>query len=132
MGAVTSALIAAGAVALNGSCPLPLSSAPQSEVSACLAAAPVGEPFAGNVLQVLDGRTICVAQGPAPSQWIKVRLADSDGAGDRSSLMAAAFAKRVVCVVLKADGAAHCALNGVSLVTLSQGGAARAEAAFWR
>ncbi|WP_184716358.1 hypothetical protein [Caulobacter sp.] len=55
---------------------------------------------AGPVLDVPSDGVICVALGPRPEQWVKVRLA-KDGAGtealDRKRLMAAAFSKRVDC-----------------------------------
>jgi hypothetical protein len=37
----------------------------------CRAPAPaVGQTVSGPVLHVIDGRTLCLAQGPTPDQWI--------------------------------------------------------------
>jgi hypothetical protein len=91
-------------------------------VAECTASSPrVGEPFAGPVLQVIDGRTVCVALGPTPDQWIRVSLADGKDATPRAALMDAVFAQRVVCVRDRAGGqgvVAHCALDGISLGSL--------------
>src|SRR5437868_2132657 len=105
-----SMLLAAAATLIpGGSCPSP---APRVMTTAeCAAFAPVGEPFTGDVVQVLDGRTICVSQGAEPSAWVKLRLADASGAADRPSLMAAAFGRDVVCVASEHDErglVAHC------------------------
>lgn len=91
-------------------------------VAECTAPAPsVGEPFAGPVLQVLDGRTVCVAVGPTPDQWIRVDLADGHDATPRAAMMEAVFAQRIVCVSDRIKGhgvVAHCALDGVSVGSL--------------
>jgi hypothetical protein len=91
-------------------------------VAECTARAPsVGEPFSGPVLQVLDGRTVCVAVGPTPDQWIRVDLADGHDATPRSAMMQAVFAQRIVCISDRTQGqrvVAHCALDGVSVGSL--------------
>jgi len=90
----------------------------------CTAPAPVaGQPFVGPVLQVLDGRTVCVALGPTPDQWIEVDLADGKAAVSRPALMRAVFAQRIVCVADRAGGrrvVAHCGLGGVSVGSLGE------------
>jgi hypothetical protein len=94
-------------------------SVPRRSPAPCSAPPPrKGEVFSGPVLEVLDGRTLCVAQGPTSDRWIQVQLPASAGRGDRGGLMAAAFAKRVTCVarrVLDQGVAADCAIEGVAL-----------------
>ena len=89
--------------------------------AACTAAAPpVGAAFSGPVLQVLDGGTICVAQGADPSQWIQARFAD--GASGPGPMTAAVFARTVTCVVARQAAVgvvARCTLDGVPLETLA-------------
>jgi endonuclease YncB( thermonuclease family) len=88
-------------------------------VATCGAIAPaVGVTFSGPVLQVVDGATICVAQGPTPSQWIKTRLSGIDAVDNRAELMRAVFGRRVVCIVDRkdADGAvARCTLDATTI-----------------
>lgn len=79
----------------------------------CSAAAPApGATFAGPVLHVFDGKTLCIAQGPTPSEWVLVRLSESDAA-DRPALMEEVFARQMVCVAEHSDVqgvSAHCRL----------------------
>src|SRR5579862_3929871 len=89
-------------------------------VAAVVCSAPAPEPGAevsGPVLQVIDGRTFCLAEGPTPANWLKVTLAGGAEDSDRSDLMAAAFARRVTCVVGRRgdDGVlARCAIDVAS------------------
>jgi hypothetical protein len=89
------------------------------QLARCAAAAPgVGQRVSGPVLQVIDGDTLCVALGPTPDQWVRVRLADGVAGVSRAQLMAAAFAHTVDCDVVRAeaDGAvAVCAADGAPL-----------------
>ena len=62
--------------------------------SACMASDRMA--VAGPVLDVPSDGVICVALGPRPEQWVRVRLAGTE-ALDRKRLMAAAFSKRVDC-----------------------------------
>ena len=107
-----------------------------SVVAACTATAPAtGADFSGPVLQVLDGRTLCIAQGPTPDQWIRVRLADVHDREARSALMAAAFARNVSCRTIRRDGdgvVASCNLSGAPLGQLAGSDAATLQAASWR
>ena len=90
--------------------------APPPAAAACTAAAPArGEAFTGTVLQVIDGRTLCVAFGPTPDRWVRVRLTDAAGGLPRGALMAAAFAREVTCVASGADD------EGVSGVCIADG-----------
>lgn len=57
---------------------------------------------AGPVLDVPEAGVICVALGPRPEQWVRVRLASAETL-DRKRLMAAAFSRRVDCALI-ADG----------------------------
>ncbi len=104
-------------------------------VAACTAAPPADGIVAGPVLQVIDGRTLCVARGPTPDQWVRVRLSDVHDREARSALMAAAFARNVVCGVAGREGdgvVGRCILDGASLGQLVQSQEIRAQAASWR
>jgi hypothetical protein len=109
---------------------------PVARAEVCTAAAPSqGQPFAGPVLHVIDGRTLCVALGPTPDRWVRIKLSPAPLSTRRSALMAAAFAKRVACVVDANDGngaVGRCALDGVPLEALTESPAVRSDAAFWR
>jgi len=102
----------------------------------CTAAAPArGASFSGTVLQVIDGRTLCVAAGPTPADWVRVRLTDAPDDQARGALMAAAFAKSVVCVATSADedGARGvCLADGISVAAAAHDPDATAQAAAWR
>ena len=104
--------------------------------AACTAAPPArGASFSGTVLQVIDGRTLCVAFGPSPDQWVRVRLTDANPALPRGALMAAAFAKEVTCVAGAPDGdglTAVCTLDGRSLGEAASSPDAAMQAADWR
>src|SRR5262249_23259162 len=116
-------------------CPLPARPQPAS-AQACLGQASAGEAFAGPVLLVADGRTLCVAQGPNPAAWVRVRLADGDAGAGRAALMAAAFGREVVCVAGPADpdGAvgALCALGDRSVAAVAAEAKAQVTTAAWR
>ncbi len=105
-------------------------------VAACTAAAPAdGQSVAGPVLQVIDGQTLCIAKGPTPDQWVRVRLTDVYDREDRGSLMAAAFAKDVVCSVERRDAqgaSGRCTLEGAPLGQVIGSDAAKLQAASWR
>jgi hypothetical protein len=98
------------------------------------AAPPPGAVFSGTVLHVLDGRTFCVARGPRPAEWIRVTL---PGAGNvtRPQLMAAIFARRVVCVAGPSSErglVAQCRSDGQAALERAQSLPTRIEAEFWR
>ncbi len=104
-------------------------------MAACTAAAPVDGVISGPVLQVIDGRTLCVATGPTPDQWVRVRLSDIHDREARGSLMAAAFAKTVVCGTTGRDEdgvVGRCILGGATLGQLVQSQEIHAQAASWR
>lgn len=105
-----------------------------SIVAACTAAAPqLGQAFSGSVIQVIDGRTLCVAKGPSPEQWILVQL--EGDTGGRGALMATAFAKPVTCVArTRTDRGlvAQCAVDGVDLGEAMRTPAIAVEAVTWR
>lgn len=105
-------------------------------VAACTAAPPArGQSFSGTVLQVIDGRTLCVASGPTPDQWVRVRLSDADASLPRGALMATAFAREVTCVaeVPGVDGVtAICTSDGQSIGRAAASPDATAQAASWR
>ena len=102
----------------------------------CAAAPPArGQSFSGTVLQVIDGRTLCVASGPTPDQWVRVRLSDADASLPRGALMAAAFSREVTCVAEQpsADGVtAVCIVEGQSVGRAAASPDATAQAADWR
>ena len=99
-------------------------------VLACSARAAAGEIVSGPVLDVPADGVICVARGPKPSDWVRVRL---DGAApiDRKVLMAAAFSRRVDCVI-GAAGGGRCGLDGADVVALSQQPTVQRAALSWR
>ena len=105
-------------------------------VAACTAVSPAhGESFKGTVLQVIDGQTICVAFGPTPDRWVRVRLTDAGAGLPRGALMASAFAKEVTCIAsaIDADGvAAVCTADGRSVGKAASDADATTEAADWR
>ena len=104
--------------------------------ASCTAAAPArGASFTGTVLQVIDGRTLCVAFGPSPDQWVRVRLTDANPGLPRGALMATAFAKEVTCVAGAPDGegiTAVCTLDGQSVGEAAARPDAALQAADWR
>lgn len=76
--------------------------APNPLARTCRAPAPAaGQTVTGPVLHVIDGRTLCIAQGPTPDQWIPLRIMPAAPAlsVDRDRLMAAAFSKALTCKV---------------------------------
>jgi hypothetical protein len=135
----TLALIASVAGSLTVSQPdlrreSPPAEPPATAAIACAAPA-LGELFAGPVLHVFDDHTLCVAQGPTPSEWIRVKLDLGSGPEARSALMAAVFAKRVVCIAHRderGEVVARCAVDGVPLSERIESPAVRTDAAFWR
>jgi hypothetical protein len=108
--------------------------APRGRTAVCAAARPhPGAAFSGPVLQVIDGRTLCVALGPDSKDWVLVRV---DGASSaRGALMAAVFAQRLDCVA-GADSDqgvnATCRMEGVPLALLLQRSDVHAQALAWR
>lgn len=110
--------------------------APPVAAVACTAPEPaVGQAFEGTVLHVFDGRTLCVAQGPHPSQWIRAKLEDSTDASARPAVMSALFARHVDCRVVgrSAEGAVvRCTVAGVAVGKLISSPANRAAAEAWR
>ncbi len=104
-------------------------------VAKCTAAAPADGVVAGPVLQVIDGRSLCVALGATPDRWVRVRLADVHNPEGRSALMAAAFAKDVVCSATSRDQdgvVGRCILEGASLGQRVQSEEIHAQAVSWR
>lgn len=97
---------------------------------ACSARAMAGDTLSGPVLEVPAAGVICVALGPKPSDWAPVRL-DGGASIDRKILMAAAFSRRVDCV-MSADGRGRCSLDGADIVTLAQTPTVRQAAISWR
>jgi hypothetical protein len=105
--------------------------------AACVAPLPrVGDLVVGPVLQVVDGRNLCVALGPTPQQWVAVEIADAPADVPRGALMAAVFGQTIACVVTERgpDGAARalCVKGGESVGRLADAPEARAQAAAWR
>ena len=103
----------------------------------CRAPAPAaGTTVSGPVLHVVDGRTLCIAQGPTPERWIPLRISPTLAAlpGDRERLMAAAFSQSLTCRVT--GGAqvrtATCTLAGRSLEVLLAEPATITQARSWR
>jgi hypothetical protein len=66
----------------------------------------------GPVLEIPDASSLCLAQGQAPSTWIRVQLAQPSET--HPLLMAAAFGKNAICFVGR-DGRAICDIEGQPL-----------------
>jgi micrococcal nuclease len=130
---VSLAASAAAAAPLNASIETPRIA---PVIADCEADAPgVGRVFEGTVLQVIDGQTVCLAQGPMPAEWIRVTIAGAPRNSSRGTLMAAAFGQVLDCVVVRAVPAgveARCEVNGASLERLIATDAARRDGLSWR
>jgi hypothetical protein len=141
------ALVVLAAAAINSSMasahgPLAVQpGAPPSRVSilaACTAPPPeVGQVFQGVVLQVMDSRTFCVAQGPTPDAWIRVTIDPGPAGSTRETVMAASFGRMVSCIAIDAPVAggvgAHCdTREGEPLDQLLNTGHVRQAALSWR
>jgi hypothetical protein len=103
----------------------------------CRAPAPrAGEVVSGPVLHVIDGRTLCIAQGPTPDQWIPLRILPTWGPlpVDRERLMAAAFSQSLTCKVTGGGSvrSATCTLAGRPLEALLTEPATITQAKTWR
>jgi hypothetical protein len=85
---------------------------------------------AGPVLEVPEAGVICVATGPRPEQWVRVRVVGAEQL-DRKRLMAAAFSKRVECA-LTATGAGACRLAGEDLAAVATSPSLSRVADTWR
>ncbi len=104
----------------------------QSPVAPCGGAVPhAGALLHGPALHVIDGDTLCVAQGPEPSTWVAVRLADVPDTTAWGTLMAAAFALTLDCQVI-ARGVARCTIDGRPLGQIVRQPAVRAAGQAWR
>lgn len=117
---------------------------------AAQAAGPCGAPVPaagtevhGPVLNVLDGRRLCVALGATPDRWLEVELADpvltraagTPGGDPRGALMSAAFARNVTCTVVDVQGGralGSCRLDGASVAELAMKPQAIRDSAGWR
>lgn len=103
----------------------------------CRAPAPAaGQIVTGPVLHVIDGRTLCVAQGPTPDQWIPLRISPAWTAlpADRERLMAATFAQSLTCKVTGGGGVkvAACTVDGHPLEAVLTEPATITQAKTWR
>ena len=105
-------------------------------IAECTAALPAtGQSFSGTVLQVIDGQTLCVANGPTPSEWIRVTIAGAAKDADRSTLMATTFGAELVCVPIGPTSGgvlARCEKSGVNLDQVMTTEQVRREAVSWR
>jgi hypothetical protein len=104
----------------------------------CRGAPPsVGQTVTGPVIHVIDGKTLCIAQGPTPDHWIALLISPSVTPlpADRERLMAASFSRSLTCKVTGRRGplsAATCTLDGQSLESLLSVPATVTEAKAWR
>lgn len=103
----------------------------------CRAPAPAaGQIVSGPVLHVIDGRTLCVARGPTPDQWIPLRIAPAVPAlpADRQRLMAATFSQSLTCKITGGGPVktATCTLADRPLEALLSEPAAITQAKTWR
>jgi hypothetical protein len=103
----------------------------------CRAPAPaVGQTVSGPVLHVIDGRTLCLAQGPTPDRWIALRISPAWTAlpADRQRLMAATFSRSLTCRITGGGAVktATCTLAGRPLEALLTEPATITQAKTWR
>jgi len=102
----------------------------------CTAARPaIGAAVSGPVMQVMDARSLCVALGPRPDQWVAVTITDAGPGVTRQGLMDAVFAETVDCVVTGHDGetaSAVCRRGPASVADLAADAGAAARAARMR
>jgi hypothetical protein len=104
----------------------------------CRGAAPAtGQAVSGPVMHVIDGQTLCLAQGPTPDRWIPLTVLPSATPlpADRQRLMAAAFSRSLVCRVTGGRGpvkSAACTIGGRPLDALLADPATVTEANAWR
>lgn len=89
-----------------------------------------GATFAGPVVRVLDGDSLCVARrSGGPASWVEVRLADfyapeagsSGGPAAKAALERIALGKHVICLAGARTYdrvAARCTINGASIGNL--------------
>jgi hypothetical protein len=104
--------------------------APQPAEPVCAAPPPVpGQVLHGPVLHVPDAATVCIATGPAPSDWVAAPI--ERAAPSRGLLMAAAFGQNATCRVAD-DGRAVCTIEGVSLARRLQQPEVERASAIWR
>lgn len=132
---VGAAANAAAACAQPGAMLVSLGAQTVSDVECGAAAPSLGQAFGGPVLKVIDGRTVCVAKGPSPSQWVRATLDDSRDASARPAVMSALFGKRVDCAVVGRgpDGpVARCTLDGQPVGRIIESNANRQAALAWR
>ena len=105
-------------------------------IAECVAQAPsVGRSFEGTVLQVIDGQTLCVAEGPTPVEWIRVTIAGAPQDSDRGTLMAASFGRVLDCLVVRTlptGVEARCEVDGAGLEQLVATDTARRKGLSWR
>lgn len=82
-----------------------------------------GATFAGPVVYVGDGDSLCVAVGSGPERWVEVRVADfyapelhsPEGPAAKSALERVAMGRRAVCQAQHRSHdrvVARCAING--------------------
>ena len=80
-----------------GFCAAP-SAAAQAIVACGASPPPVGATVHGPVLQVIDARTVCVALGPLPEQWLQLKLKTptATGKGATQGLFAQTVTSKVI------------------------------------
>lgn len=103
----------------------------------CRAPAPAaGQTVSGPVLHVVDGATLCIAQGPTPDQWIPLRISPAPMTlpADRERLMAAAFSQSLTCRIVGGGTvkAAACTVGGRPLDAVLAQPATMTQAKAWR
>lgn len=108
-----------------------------ASIQTCRAPAPAaGTTVSGPVLHVIDGRTLCIAQGPTPERWIPLRISPTLAAlpVDRERLMAAAFSRSLTCRIGGGGPVrtATCTLAGRPLLALLAEPATITQAKTWR
>jgi hypothetical protein len=106
----------------------------------CRASAPkAGATIEGTVLHVVDDRSLCVATGPTPDEWIPLIVEGAspvdrhDPMVTKAALMSAVFAKKMSCKVTSTEGGvshATCAIDRTPIKTMVAN-VTPAQAALW-
>jgi hypothetical protein len=95
-----------------------MAASPAVAQGVCHGAAPApGASIHGPVLEIPDGKSLCIALNTSPDSWVRVDVAQLNAS--RPQLMAAAFARNATCQIGH-DGGAVCTIDGEPLAARLQ------------
>ena len=134
-----------GALAATGALCLWTAQAQAADTVCTGSPPPAGTVIRGPVLEVEDGRTLCLALGETPDQWVRLTLADAPVANPvrrvafstaqdnpRGTLMSVAFAQNLDCRIEQGDQAVCTLDDGRSVGALLKTRTAQAAGRDWR